>query len=452
MKKFNKKIIAIFIASLVFAITGSVAVFAAGPATVNLLSSGNFVVLSKTGITNIPTSTITGNVGASPITGASIGLTCGEVTGIIYSVDATGPLPCRNTNAVLLGTAIFDMEAAYTDAAGRALPDATELYAGNIGGRTFAPGLYKWSTNVTIPSNVTLSGSATDIWIFQIAGDLNVASKGSIPSGVKVILTGGAKASNVFWQVGGPTGVTVGTYATFNGSILSAKQIILQTGAVLNGRALAQTGITLDHNTISAADVSSATLNVVKHVVGGSLASSSFNLYVKTGGVNVLFSPEVGAEAPGTSYSLASGAYVVSEDNNASYTKSFSGDCDPSGSIALVAGSSYLCTITNTYISHTSGGGGIVYGCKDPTAKNYDYFVASNPALCVYTLNPSNTSNSSNYSNSSSVSGASNVKAVPVTTITPTLTIIPKLPNTGFPPKSNNWFTVLFSDIIKLVK
>jgi hypothetical protein len=143
------------------------------------------------------------------------------------------------------------MEAAYTDAAGRTNPTATELDDGIIGGRTFAPGLYKWSTDVSISTNITLSGGVNDVWIFQIAGNLSIASGGSVPAGIKIILTGGAQASNVFWQVGGGAGATLGTYSTFNGTILSATAIIIQTGAVLNGRAWAQTQVTLDQNTVT---------------------------------------------------------------------------------------------------------------------------------------------------------------------------------------------------------
>lgn len=224
---------------------------AAGPTTLDLLSASNFVILSKTGVTNVPTSAIVGDVGTSPITGASIGLTCAEVTGSIYSVDAAGPVPCSIVDPVLLTAAVSDMETAFADAAGRTLPDATELHSGNLGGQTIAPGLYKWSTDVTIPTDVTLSGDADDIWIFQIAGNLDIASGGSVPAGIKVILSGGAQASNIFWQVDGGIGATLGTYSTFNGTILSSKQVILQTGAVLNGRALAQTQVTLDANNVS---------------------------------------------------------------------------------------------------------------------------------------------------------------------------------------------------------
>ncbi|HEX7607707.1 MAG TPA: ice-binding family protein [Candidatus Cryosericum sp.] len=225
---------------------------AASPATVDLGTAGNFTILAKSGITNVPTSAITGDIGVSPaaastITGFALVMdssnqfsTSPQVTGKIYAADYASPTPANMT------TAVSDMEAAYLDAALRATPDDTELGGGNISGMTLAPGLYKWSTGVLINSNVTLSGSASDVWIFQIAGDLKIASN------TKVLLAGGAVASNVFWQVGGGVGAILGTYSTFNGNILSLKQVVLKTGAVLNGRALAQTLVTLDHNGVSA--------------------------------------------------------------------------------------------------------------------------------------------------------------------------------------------------------
>jgi len=220
-------------------------------ASVNLGTAGDFVILSKTGITEAtPASThITGNIGTSPITGAAITLACSEmVTGTIYTVDATGPA-CRVVDPTRLTTAISDMETAYTDAAGRTIPDFTNLYAGILDGQTLVPGLYKYTTGVTIGStpgaNVTLSGGANDVWIFQISGDLTLAN------GSSVKLIGGALAKNVFWQVGGPTGAILGTTSTFEGNILSAKQVTIASGAVLNGRALAQTQVTLNGNTIT---------------------------------------------------------------------------------------------------------------------------------------------------------------------------------------------------------
>jgi hypothetical protein len=135
------------------------------------------------------------------------------------------------------------MQTAYTDAAGRSLPDFFELYAGNIGGKTLIPGLYKWTSAVTLPSSVTISGGANDIWIFQISGNL-------IASGaVQVILAGGAQSKNIFWQVAGQT--TIGTTAKFKGIILCMTGITLQTGASLNGRALAQTAVVLGANAVT---------------------------------------------------------------------------------------------------------------------------------------------------------------------------------------------------------
>jgi hypothetical protein len=107
---------------------------------------------------------------------------------------------------------------------------------------TLAPGLYKWSTGVTIPTDVTLSGSPDDVWIFQIAGTLYISSAKS------VILSGGAQVKNIFWAVAGA--VTLGTTSVFNGNILCQTAIVLNTGATLNGRALAQTAVTLIANTI----------------------------------------------------------------------------------------------------------------------------------------------------------------------------------------------------------
>ncbi len=211
-------------------------------APVLLGGAGNFAILSKSGVTNVFKSTITGNVGSSPITGAAILVSCAEVAGTIYSVDAAGPLPCRVTNATLLTSSVGDMQLAYTDAAGRSNPNYLNLGGGNIGGKTLSPGLYKWTSAVVIPSDVKISGGANDVWIFQIAGTLNMGSA------VKITLSGGAQAKNIFWQVA--DAVTLGTTSHFEGNILGATGINLQTGASMNGRMLAQTAVTLQMNTV----------------------------------------------------------------------------------------------------------------------------------------------------------------------------------------------------------
>ncbi|MDP2207680.1 MAG: ice-binding family protein, partial [Bacteroidota bacterium] len=119
-----------------------------------------------------------------------------------------------------------------------------ELYGGDVTGQTLTPGLYKWGTGVLVSAGgVTISGSASDVWIFQIAQGLTLAN------GAIVTLSGGAQASNIFWQVAGQ--VTLGTTAAMKGIILCQTLIEMQTGATLNGRALAQTAVTLDANTVT---------------------------------------------------------------------------------------------------------------------------------------------------------------------------------------------------------
>ena len=230
-------------------ITNATGTVNAGPiaqtSPINLLSAGNFAILSKSGITDIPTSTILGNIGSSPIAGSGItGITTPQVTGIIYTVDASGPAS-STPNATLLTKAIRDMEAAYTSAAG--LPSGVGTYlnrgGGILGGLTLAPGVYTFGNSVTIPTDLTLSGGTNDVWIFQISGTLNISAA------KKIILSGGAQAQNIYWQVAGET--TLGANSVFNGNILDKTGIALQTGATLNGRALAQTSVTLDQNTIS---------------------------------------------------------------------------------------------------------------------------------------------------------------------------------------------------------
>jgi hypothetical protein len=135
------------------------------------------------------------------------------------------------------------METAYTDAAGRVTTDFIDLGAGEIGGLTLAPGLYKWGTGVAISTDVTIDGGPNDVWIFQISGDVTQAS------GTQVILSGGALPKNIFWQTFGQT--MIGTNAHFEGIVLCQTAIILETGASVNGRLLAQTAVTLDQNAVT---------------------------------------------------------------------------------------------------------------------------------------------------------------------------------------------------------
>lgn len=218
---------------------------------VSLGSADDFVILTKTGITNSVAATlsITGNIGTSPITAAAMNtIPCDDVIGTIYGVDATYSggdcFVSSVANKTLVDTAVLDMELAYADALGRTTPDFTELGTGDISGMTLAPGLYKWGTGVLITSaGVTLSGGANEVWIFQIGDDLTVNNSAIIT------LTGGAKAKNIFWQVSGQA--TIGTGVNFKGIILSQTLISVDTTAVVNGRLFAQTEVTLQGNMIT---------------------------------------------------------------------------------------------------------------------------------------------------------------------------------------------------------
>lgn len=275
MKKFNKKII-ITLASLALVIfAGASYVFAFGsPATVNLGKAGNFTILAKTGVSTTGATTVTGDIGVSPnsatsLTGFSQTMdssnrfsTSTYVVGKLYAADYAVPTPSYT------GTSVSAMEAAYTDAMGRPA-DETGRGAGTLTtGEIFTTGVYKWNSDVNITDDITINGSATDIFIFQITGKLN------IDSGKKVLLSGGVIPANIFWAVAGTT--TLQTTSIFEGNILGgsgASTIAMLNGATLHGKALGQTDVTL-----IASIVTSPTTGVyddipvvVSHSSGGSM-------------------------------------------------------------------------------------------------------------------------------------------------------------------------------------
>jgi hypothetical protein len=224
----------------------------AGPAPVVLGLAGDFAILSKSGIALAVggTARVHGNIGVSPaaatfITNAALILdiatgtfaTSTQVPGYkAYASDYTAPTPDYLT------TAIGNMETAFTDAAGRSTAPVVELSGGHIGGLTLAPGLYKWTTDVDISTDLYLSGGVNDVWIFQCAQNFVLAN------GIHVHLSGGAVAKNIYWQVSG--NATLGTTSVMNGNMICLTDMTMFTGATLNGRLLAQTAVTLQENTI----------------------------------------------------------------------------------------------------------------------------------------------------------------------------------------------------------
>jgi uncharacterized protein (TIGR03437 family) len=263
MNKFSAVVL-----SLTFGLGSTVVTAAAEQAPVNLGSNSTFAVLAGTTVTVTGAGTITGNVGIFPSTAFVAGTPAVTVNGTVY---AGGPVAAQ---------AQADLTTAFNDAAGRSTGPVT--VAGNIGGQTLAPGLYKSTSSLAISSeDLTLDaqGNANAVWIFQIASTLTTTS------GRRVILAGGANAANIFWQVG--SSATIGTTSVFQGNILAAESISMLTGSALAGRALARGGaVSIDTGGGTSATIPVATTeptitltNIVNGasyanpVVAGSLAS-----------------------------------------------------------------------------------------------------------------------------------------------------------------------------------
>ncbi len=223
---------------------------ASAATTVQLGTAAPFAVLAGSAVTDVPTSAITGNVGLSPASGSFYaGLTQSEVTGTIYSTDASGPGGSVNDPA-LLTTAKNDLTTAFVSAAGQS-PTTTFVAGDNqLGGQTLVPGVYAFghaaTANITAASPLTLNGQgdANAVFVFQASSDLVTASNSV------VALENGAQACNVFWEVG--SSATLSSSSTFVGTLMALTSATLDTGATVQGRILARNGaVTLDHNTIT---------------------------------------------------------------------------------------------------------------------------------------------------------------------------------------------------------
>jgi hypothetical protein len=221
-----------------------------GPGEVNLGSSGDFAILTKSGIDWIGTGLITGHIGVTPIgqtaiTGFSqIMDPSGEfstsiyVSGRIYAADYAVPTP------TYVGTAMLDQEAAFTAAMGLTTDVIAELGSGIISGMTLAPALYKWGTGLLVSNvGVTLSGGPKDTWVFQVSDDI------TIQDGAIITLTGGALAKNVFWVT--EKQALLGSGVIFKGNIIAKTLISLNSGTTVDGRLLCQTAVTLISSSVT---------------------------------------------------------------------------------------------------------------------------------------------------------------------------------------------------------
>jgi hypothetical protein len=225
--------------------------------SVDLGTAGNFAILSKAGISTVPTTAITGDIGVSPIAAEAITgfkliqddtdrskSTSVQVTGFAFAADYASPTPTTMT------TAIGDMERAYTDAVGRTVAAANlNVMAGLITGATFTAGVYEWGGDIAFSANIYIKGTPDDLFIFKSSGNVIAGS------GASVVLvaegSGGAPlASNIVWQVAGH--VDAGTTSHLEGIFLIKTAAAFNTGSSLNGRILAQTAVTLDSVTVVA--------------------------------------------------------------------------------------------------------------------------------------------------------------------------------------------------------
>ena len=226
--------------------TTNVQILTASPPLVALATSGNYTVLATSGITIGAGVSVAGNVGLNMVSGGLSGFaevmdasntyaTSSLVSGRVYASDYAAPTPAALT------TAHSDMTAAYNDAAGRLTPNGTNLGSGELGGMTFTPGLYKWTTAALITNDITLNGGPDDVWIFQVNGALSMAASTTIH------LTGGANPKNIFWQSVGA--FSMGATSTFKGIVLSNGVISLGANDTIDGRFFGQSTVTIGDGT-----------------------------------------------------------------------------------------------------------------------------------------------------------------------------------------------------------
>lgn len=209
-----------------------------GPLGVDLKSAGNFGILAGVGVTNA--------AGFSEIHDMDCGISPGLrssftgfppaiiVNGSIFASDDIAPPGV----AAMLTQAKLDLTNAYLFAEGASSP-APATVAGDQGGKTLAPGIYKSTSTLLIQSgNLTLDaqGDANAVWIFQIASDFTTVGG----AGGNVILAGGAQAKNVYWQTG--SSATIGDYTIFKGNVLALTSITMNSHATAQGRMLARNG------------------------------------------------------------------------------------------------------------------------------------------------------------------------------------------------------------------
>ena len=364
MKKFNQKtnltLLAASFVFIVFGLVGPTTTFAATSPSLGTASTFGIVSSTFTNSNTAPQTVVTGDLCYTTGPGATPPITH----------TGASTTPCAVGLGTIQTAALADLNSQSCTSLGSDIALNAVTIPGYATG-TFPPGCYSTTGAMTITLSTTVTLSGTGTFIFKAGGALTTGANSL------VTLTNGATAADVFWAP--VAAASLGANAvlsatpTFVGNILTAAGISLGHFANLTGRALTFGGtVTTDANTITVPAASAlATLRVVKRVAngsGGTLLAPAFNLHVKLAGVEVSGSPAAGMVTPGNTYILTANTYVVSEDTNASYSQSFSGDCDSVGSVTLTAGQDKTCTVNNSYIppAPVLGGSGSVASLTVP--------------------------------------------------------------------------------------
>lgn len=321
MAKINKRTLLIIFAVIltVILLIFALIIMVRAATTPSLGAAATYGVLANT-YTNTSSTTINGDVGFTTPPATPPG-------GTHTNYGSGAPYTTAGTDQ---GSALSDLAAQpCTFNWGSAVDLSTDATHGTAG--IFTPGVYCSTGAMSVTAGLTLSGSGT--YIFRAVGALNTTA------GAVVTLADGASACDVFWTPSAAT--TLGANTTFVGNAIDDAGITVGANTTWSGRALAFGGtVTTDTSTISVPSCASpATINVVKTVIndnGRTKNVADFPLFVSgtpvTSGATTVFAP---------------GTYAITETADANYTQTFSGDCDASGNITIVAGDASSCVVTN---------------------------------------------------------------------------------------------------------
>ena len=361
----------------------------------NLGASGAFAVLAASTVTNGGASIITGNLGLNP--GISVtGFPPGNLVGTLHIADRTA------------AQAQLDLTAAYNDAAGRTV--GAIVLAGNLGGLTLAPGLYKSTSSLEISSgDLTLDaqGDANAVYIFEMASTF-VSTVGR-----KIILAGGAQAANVYWQVG--SSATLGVSSVFKGNILALASITVNNGASIEGRLLARTAaVTLDNNVVVMGTAAVVAVDTIAPIVSSAVPSSGMTGVAIGSPVVARFSePMAAASVNAATFTLSQGVTAMS--GTVSYAN---GTATFTPGLNLSSQTLYTATITT----------GVVDVAGNHLASNMVWSFTTAPKVSVVAIEPLSALGTFE------ILAGSTVTNTGATSVTGDLGVSPGIAVTGFPP------------------